>query len=68
MAELRKIIAAAPPYHPLMPRTGRALSVAMTNCGDLGWFSDKERGYRYESRHPLTGNPWPPMPEAPMRL
>ena len=34
----------------------------MTNCGALGWISDKARGYRYEPRHPTTGAPWPPMP------
>jgi alkylated DNA repair protein (DNA oxidative demethylase) len=34
----------------------------MTNCGSLGWVTDKERGYRYQNTHPLTGNPWPAMP------
>ncbi len=38
------------------------MSVRMTNCGPLGWMSDKEKGYRYEPRHPLTGEPWPPIP------
>ena len=68
MAELRGIMVAAPPYHPLMPRTGRSLSVAMTNCGELGWYTDKDGGYRYENRHPFTGNPWPPMPDALLQL
>jgi alkylated DNA repair protein (DNA oxidative demethylase) len=68
VAELRKIMAQAPLYHPHMPRTGRPFSVAMTNCGPLGWFSDKERGYRYESRHPHTRRPWPPMPDILLRL
>jgi DNA oxidative demethylase len=39
------------------------MSVRMTNCGPLGWMSDKEKGYRYEPRHPLTGEPWPPIPK-----
>jgi alkylated DNA repair protein (DNA oxidative demethylase) len=45
-----------------MPRTGKALSVRMTNCGPLGWVSDQERGYRYQATHPETGAPWPAFP------
>lgn len=45
-----------------MPRTGRPFSVRMANMGPLGWVSDV-RGYRYQSSHPLTGRPWPPIPE-----
>ena len=40
------------------------MSVRMTNCGDCGWYSDKSGGYRYEPRHPLTREPWPPIPAA----
>jgi alkylated DNA repair protein (DNA oxidative demethylase) len=36
----------------------------MTNCGPLGWVTDKERGYRYQATHPDTGKPWPPIPRA----
>lgn len=63
LAEIRQVIGAAPLYTPTMPRTGKPFSVAMTNCGPLGWVSDKERGYRYEPHHPQTGKPWPPMPD-----
>ena len=35
----------------------------MTNCGPLGWVTDKERGYRYQATHPVTGKPWPPIPK-----
>jgi alkylated DNA repair protein (DNA oxidative demethylase) len=35
--------------------------VAMTNCGSLGWVSDR-RGYRYSACDPISGLPWPPMP------
>ncbi|MBI1385442.1 MAG: alpha-ketoglutarate-dependent dioxygenase AlkB [Rhizobiales bacterium] len=55
---------AAPPFQPTMPRTGRPFSVRMSNCGSLGWVSDRDGGYRYEACHPLTGRPWPAMPEA----
>ena len=58
---LRAVIAAAPLYTPVMPRTGRPLSVAMTNCGALGWISDRA-GYRYQATHPATGRSWPPIP------
>ena len=40
------------------------MSVRMTNCGPLGWVTDKERGYRYQATHPQTGKPWPPIPAA----
>jgi alkylated DNA repair protein (DNA oxidative demethylase) len=60
--ELLEVIAAAPLFTPRMPRTGKAFSVRMTNCGELGWVSDAERGYRYQATHPQTGRAWPPMP------
>ena len=39
----------------------------MTNCGSLGWVSDKS-GYRYQPFHPVTGLPWPPVPEVALRV
>jgi alkylated DNA repair protein (DNA oxidative demethylase) len=45
-----------------MPRSGKAFSVKMTNCGCLGWVSDRDGGYRYQATHPLTGNAWPAIP------
>ena len=42
-------------------RGGFQMSVAMTNCGSLGWVSD-ESGYRYDRSDPLTGLAWPSMP------
>ena len=56
------IIAQAPLFTPTMPRSGKPMSVRMTNCGPLGWVTDKERGYRYQATHPETGKPWPPIP------
>jgi len=63
VADLSRIMAAAPLYTPTMPRSGNPMSVRMTNCGPLGWVTDKERGYRYQATHPDTGKPWPPMPQ-----
>ncbi|WP_322097123.1 alpha-ketoglutarate-dependent dioxygenase AlkB [Pelagibius sp. Alg239-R121] len=60
--ELRRIVAQAPFYRPVMPKSGRAFSVEMTNSGPLGWMSDKA-GYRYQATHPVTGEPWPAIPE-----
>ena len=54
----------APFWRPAMPRTGRPLSVMMTNFGPLGWVTDKAKGYRYEAAHPETGTAWPALPEA----
>lgn len=62
--EIRQAVREAPLLVPAMPRTGREMSVRMTNCGELGWVTDKERGYRYQPTHPLTGAPWPPIPET----
>jgi DNA oxidative demethylase len=62
LAELRDIIRQAPLFPPRMPRTGSPFSVRMTNCGRLGWVSDIS-GYRYQETHPLTRQPWPPIPE-----
>jgi alkylated DNA repair protein (DNA oxidative demethylase) len=45
-----------------MPKTGKPMSVRMTNCGPLGWVTD-EAGYRYQAEHPETGRPWPSMPQ-----
>jgi alkylated DNA repair protein (DNA oxidative demethylase) len=66
--EIAEVIAAAPLYVSTMPKTGAPMSVRMTNCGALGWVSDKERGYRYEPRHPPTGNRWPAMPQRLLEL
>ena len=60
--ELREIVKAAPLFTPHMPKTGKPFSVRMTNCGDLGWVSDREKGYRYQPHHPLTGKAWPAIP------
>lgn len=60
---IRDIVIDAPLYRPEMPNTGKPLSVRMTNCGSLGWVSDKQSGYRYQPNHPKTGKPWPKMPE-----
>ncbi|MGI0523172.1 alpha-ketoglutarate-dependent dioxygenase AlkB [Rhizobium giardinii] len=59
---IRAIVAEAPLFVPAMPKTGKPMSVRMTNCGALGWVTDRERGYRYQPAHPVTGKPWPPMP------
>ena len=56
----QQVIAAAPLRHLITPG-GRAMSVGMTNCGALGWVSDRA-GYRYSSTDLISGQPWPPMP------
>ncbi|AGB43431.1 alkylated DNA repair protein [Mesorhizobium australicum WSM2073] len=66
--EVRVVVQGAPLFVPAMPRTGKEMSVRMTNCGSLGWVTDKELGYRYQLTHPLTGEPWPAIPDALMQL
>ena len=62
LVALREVMRRAPLYTPRMPKSGRPLSVRMTNCGPLGWMTDAD-GYRYQSNHPETGEPWPPIPQ-----
>jgi alkylated DNA repair protein (DNA oxidative demethylase) len=59
---LHDIIARAPLRHMQTPG-GLRMSVAMTNCGALGWISDR-RGYRYATTDPDSGELWPAMPHA----
>lgn len=59
--EIRAVLKAAPLFQPTMPRTGKPLSVRMSNCGPLGWVADRS-GYRYQGEHPMTGSPWPAIP------
>jgi len=60
--DIRSVVQQAPLFVPTMPRTGKPMQVRMSNCGPLGWVTDRERGYRYQAMHPVTGRPWPPMP------
>ena len=64
LAGISEIVAVAPLYTPTMPRSGRPMSVRMTNCGPLGWVTDKAGGYRYQATHPVTGAAWPAMPQS----
>ena len=56
-------VAAAAPFRNMKTPGGFTMSVAMTNCGRLGWVSS-ERGYRYAEQDPESGAPWPAMPAA----
>ncbi|MFS8047210.1 alpha-ketoglutarate-dependent dioxygenase AlkB family protein [Rhizobium sp. BR 314] len=59
---VRSVVTQAPLFTPVMPGTGKEMSVRMTNCGGLGWVTDKQRGYRYQPIHPVTNRPWPALP------
>jgi alkylated DNA repair protein (DNA oxidative demethylase) len=60
-------IAASAPFRHLTTPGGHRMSVAMTNCGALGWVSDRG-GYRYDAVDPESGKPWPPMPSSFLEL
>jgi DNA oxidative demethylase len=61
LSALQIVVTAAPFRHMITPG-GLRMSVGMTNCGVFGWISDRS-GYRYDTLDPLTGSPWPAMPE-----
>lgn len=63
---LSRVIRQAPFRHLYTPG-GHRMSVAMSNCGQIGWMSD-EKGYRYQPRDPDSGKLWPPMPTAFLEL
>ena len=63
---LQRIVAAAPLRHMDTPG-GHRMSVAMTNCGRVGWVTDA-RGYRYDATDPLSGKRWPSMPPVFLQL
>ena len=56
-------IAQGAAFRHLVTPGGYTMSVAMTNCGRVGWVSD-QTGYRYDPKDPQTGSPWPAMPAA----
>ena len=62
LTAIEEIAAAAPFRHMLTPG-GQRMSAAMTNCGAVGWVTDRQ-GYRYDPVDPETGRRWPPLPEA----
>ena len=67
MGEVLALVDAAGWFQPTMPRSGRPMSVTMCNLGPLGWVTDRQ-GYRYQPTHPVTGQPWPPLPRALLEL
>ena len=62
VAALATVVERAPFRHMVTPG-GHRMSVAMTNCGTLGWVTDRT-GYRYDDRDPDSGRPWPAMPHV----
>lgn len=60
-------VAAVAPFRHMTTPGGFRMSVAMTNCGSLGWVTDR-RGYRYDPLDPDSGKPWPAMPDVLRRL
>ncbi|QKZ04672.1 DNA oxidative demethylase AlkB [Pseudomonas eucalypticola] len=63
---LRAVLKAAP-FRRMTTPGGQSMSVALSNCGTLGWTTDAH-GYRYTGLDPLTGQPWPDLPESFLRL
>ncbi len=66
LSAIRDVTARAP-FRNMITPGGFRMSVAMTNCGALGWVTDRT-GYRYDTGDPVSGLPWPQMPDAFLRL
>ena len=66
LGALNDVVAKAPFRHMVTPG-GYRMSVAMTNCGSLGWITDRT-GYRYDAIDPESGKHWPPMPDSFLKL
>jgi alkylated DNA repair protein (DNA oxidative demethylase) len=66
MENLQHVVTAAPFRHMVTPG-GHRMSVAMTNCGRVGWVTDRG-GYRYDPLDPMTRRPWPSLPAAFLRI
>ncbi len=58
-----RVIEAQAPFRRMFTPGGHQMSVAMTNCGNAGWVTDRS-GYRYDGTDPDSGKPWPAMPPA----
>lgn len=63
LVDAAALVAQAAPFRYLVTPGGYTMSVAMTNCGRVGWLSDRN-GYRYDPLDPGTAAPWPAMPAA----
>ncbi len=63
LVEQAERVARDAPFRHLVTPGGYTMSVAMTNCGRVGWVSDRT-GYRYDPLDPETGAPWPAIPAA----
>jgi DNA oxidative demethylase len=57
---IERVVAAAP-FRRMVTPGGYTMSIAMSNCGPLGWVTDRS-GYRYTTTDPTTDRPWPPLP------
>ena len=63
LAAALRVIATQAPFRHMVTPGGHTMSVAMTNCGPLGWVTDRS-GYRYDACDPETAKPWPAMPAS----
>jgi alkylated DNA repair protein (DNA oxidative demethylase) len=63
LVECISAVAQVAPFRHLVTPGGYTMSVAMTNCGRVGWLSDRT-GYRYDAIDPHSGAPWPAMPSS----
>jgi alkylated DNA repair protein (DNA oxidative demethylase) len=67
LLQATEAVLAQVPLRQMQTPGGHTMTVAMANCGALGWVSDA-RGYRYAACDPQTGLPWPAMPACFLEL
>jgi alkylated DNA repair protein (DNA oxidative demethylase) len=64
LEDVRSLLDRAPLFEQRMPKTGAPLSVRMSSAGTFGWVTDRYQGYRYQTNHPITNQPWPAIPPS----
>lgn len=60
-------VASLSPFRQMVTPGGYTMSVAMTNCGSVGWTTDRD-GYLYAAVDPQTAKPWPAIPDVFLQL
>jgi len=65
---LKPVTKSAPFFDKFLPRSGARFNYRCTSAGKYGWYSDKDGGYRYETKHPHNHTPFPEIPKEVLEI